>query len=200
VAFQRGRSSKRRTPSGKSDSETLDQPRLLSPERLEKRARNVLLHQLARSAKSTAQLRKILEQREIPTEMAEKVIERFTEVGLIDDAAASYASQICDTQKIVTLKIDELVFKKPVKVGNLLKVYGKVIEFGNTSVSIYIEVRKHNVYNGVQETVTHTNIKFVRIDDEGNPLSISERIKSRYTERLNKFGRGLLSAEEKSKI
>jgi regulatory protein len=85
VAFQRGRSSKRRTPSGESDSETLDQPRLLSPERLEKRARNVLLHQLARSAKSTAQLRKILEQREIPTEIAEKVIERFTEVGLIDD-------------------------------------------------------------------------------------------------------------------
>jgi acyl-CoA thioesterase YciA len=123
-----------------------------------------------------------------------------TMMSWIDESAVSYAMQLCDTPRMVTVKIDELVFKKPVKVGNLLKVYGKVIEFGNTSVSIYIEVRKHNVYNGVQETVTHTNIKFVRIDDEGNPLSISERIKSRYAERLNKFGRGLLSAEEKSKI
>jgi hypothetical protein len=61
-------------------------------------------------------------------------------------------------------------------------------------------VRKHNVYNGVQDTVTHTNIKFVRIDDEGNPLSISERIKTRYAERVKKFGKGLLSVEEKNKI
>jgi acyl-CoA thioesterase YciA len=59
-------------------------------------------------------------------------------LGLIDDAAASYASQICDTQKIVTLKIDELVFKKPVKVGSILKVYGDVVSFGNTSVTLYI--------------------------------------------------------------
>lgn len=97
MTFQRGRSSKRRTPSGKSDSDALDQPRLLSPERLEKRARNVLLHQLARSAKSTTQLRKILEQREIPTEIAEKVILRFTEVGLIDDAA--FAETIVNSRR-----------------------------------------------------------------------------------------------------
>lgn len=97
MTFQRGRSSKRRTPSGESDSDALDQPRLLSPERLEKRARNVLLHQLARSAKSTTQLRKILEQREIPTEIAEKVIERFTEVGLIDDAA--FAETIVNSRR-----------------------------------------------------------------------------------------------------
>ena len=120
-------------------------------------------------------------------------------LSLIDESAVSYAMQICDTPRMVTVKIDELVFKKAVKVGNLLKVYGNVIEFGTTSVSIYIEVRKHNVYNGKQETVTHTNIKFVRIDDEGNPLAISERIKTRYSERLKKYGRGLLSFEEKNK-
>jgi acyl-CoA thioesterase YciA len=123
-----------------------------------------------------------------------------TMVSLIDESAVAYAMQLCDTPRMVTVKIDELVFKKSVKVGNLLKVYGKIIEFGNSSVSIYIEVRKHNVYNGVQDTVTHTNIKFVRIDDEGNPLSISERIKTRYQERVKKFGKGLLSVEEKNII
>jgi acyl-CoA thioesterase YciA len=120
-----------------------------------------------------------------------------TMMSFIDESAISYAMQLCDTPRMVTVKIDELVFKKPVKVGNLLKVYGNVIEFGNSSISIYIEVRKHNVYNGKQETVTHTNIKFVRIDDEGNSLAISDRIKTRYEERIKKFGRGLLSFEEK---
>ena len=83
---------------------------------------------------------------------------------LIDDAAASYASQICDTPRMVTIKIDSLVFEKPVKVNNIIKVYGEVKEFGTTSVTLYIEMRKHNVYTGKQEVVTHTHIKFVRID------------------------------------
>jgi acyl-CoA thioesterase YciA len=59
-----------------------------------------------------------------------------TILALIDDAAASYVSQICDTQRVVTLKIDELVFKKAVKVASILKIYGEVVEFGNTSVTI----------------------------------------------------------------
>ena len=117
-------------------------------------------------------------------------------LSIIDDAAASYASQICDTQRLVTLKIDELIFSKPIKSGNIIKVYGSVKEFGITSVTLYIEVRKHNVYTGVQTVVTHTNIKFVRIDDEGNSLAISERVKSRYSDRVKEFGRALFNPEE----
>ena len=91
-------------------------------------------------------------------------------VSLIDDASAAYAAQICDTPRVVTIKIDELVFKKPVKVNSLLKIYGKVLEFGNTSVSLYIEVRKHNVHTGKQEAVTQTYITFVRIDGDGRAI------------------------------
>ena len=117
-------------------------------------------------------------------------------LSLIDESAVAYAMQICDTPRIVTIKIDELVFKKPVKVGNILKIYGRVIEFGRTSVTLYVEVRKHNVYTGEQDVVTHTNIKFVKIDDEGKSLPIQSYLKKRYKDRLDKFGRGLLSSEE----
>ena len=115
-----------------------------------------------------------------------------TILSLIDDAAASYASQICDTQKMVTLKIDELMFKKPVKVGSILKIYGQVLNFGNTSVTITIDVRKHSVYTGQQETVTHTKMVFVRIDDDGKPRPIHQPVKDRYWERFKKYGKGLL--------
>ena len=114
-------------------------------------------------------------------------------MSLIDDAAAAYACQICDTLRIVTIKIDELIFSKPIKAGNIVKVYGNVKEFGNTSITLYVEVRKHNVYTGKQEVVTHTNIKFVRIDDEGNSVAISERVKDRYHERIKSIGKGLLT-------
>jgi acyl-CoA thioesterase YciA len=120
-----------------------------------------------------------------------------TIMSLIDDAAASYVAQICDTQRVVTLKIDELIFKKPVKVGSILKIYGDIIKFGNTSVTVEIDVRKHNVYTGVQETVTHTKMTFVRIDDEGKPLPIHQYVKDRYWERKKQYGKGLLNSDEK---
>lgn len=119
-------------------------------------------------------------------------------LGLIDQSAAAYAAQVCDTPRVVTVKIDELIFNNPVKVGNIIKIYSNVKEFGNTSVTLYMEVRKHNVYTGEQEVVVHTNIKFVRIDEEGRPIPISERVKKRYQERLEKFGKGLLNINERN--
>ena len=121
-----------------------------------------------------------------------------TLLALIDETAASYAAQLCDTPRMVTVKIDSLIFKKSIKLGNLIKLYCKVLEFGNTSVTLYVEVRKHNVYTGEQHVVTHTNIKFVRIDEEGNSIPISDRVKTRYYERLKKYGKGLLTKEELS--
>ena len=50
--------------------------------------------------------------------------------------------------------------------------------------TLNIEVRKHNIYTGEQDVVTHTEIKFVRIDDDNNPIPISERVKKRYKDRI----------------
>ena len=118
-------------------------------------------------------------------------------VSLIDQSSAAYAAQICDSPRMVTLSISEMFFKKPIKVGNIIKIYANVVKFGNTSITLYIELRKHNVYTGEQEVAMSTTIVFVRIDDEGRPIPISEKVKDRYFSRVNKFGKGLLSMEEK---
>lgn len=62
-----------------------------SSEKLEQRAKNVLLFQLSRSMKTRYQLANILKKREIPDEIAEAVLNRFTEAQLIDDAAFARA-------------------------------------------------------------------------------------------------------------
>lgn len=58
-----------------------------SEEKLQKRAKNILLHQLTRTAKTEKQLRDVLEKREIPQELIEWAIADFLRAGLIDDAA-----------------------------------------------------------------------------------------------------------------
>jgi acyl-CoA thioesterase YciA len=119
-----------------------------------------------------------------------------TMMSLLDESAAAYACQLCDSPRMVTKKIEEVVFQSPVKVGNILKIYGSVDKIGNTSITLNLEARKHNVYTGQQKLVCSTKVVFVRIDDEGSPVPISERVKKRYYERVEKYGRGLLSPEE----
>ena len=97
----------------------------------------------------------------------------------LDAAGAAFAAQVCDTPRMVTIKIDERIFKKASKEGQLLKIYGKVYEFGTTSVTLLLECRAHSVYTGKQTSVLTTNIKFVRVDGDGGAIPISERVKNK---------------------
>jgi len=103
----------------------------------------------------------------------------------LDAAGAAFAMEVCDTPRMVTIKIDECLFKKPAKEGQLLKIYGDVFEIGNTSVTLYLEARAHNVYSGSQNVILSTKIKFVRIDENNEPIPISERVKAKYNDRTN---------------
>ena len=100
-------------------------------------------------------------------------------LSLLDSAAAGYAMQLCDTPRMVTVSIDKCFFEKPAKEGQLLKIYGYPQNIGTTSVTLYMEARAHNVYTGRQAVILKTNIKFVHIDEEGNPIPIGEKGKNR---------------------
>jgi acyl-CoA thioesterase YciA len=98
----------------------------------------------------------------------------------LDAAAAAYAAQVCDTPRIVTVCIRECNFNRPAKEGQLLKIYGDVQEIGTSSITLGLEARSHNVYTGRQNVVLETTIKFVRIDEEGNAIPISDKVKQQY--------------------
>ena len=100
----------------------------------------------------------------------------------LDASAAAYAMQVCDTPRMVTVMIDKCVFKKAAKEGQMIKMYGRVKEIGNTSITLYMEARSHNVYSGKQSIILSTNIKFVRIDENNDPIPISERVKKKYND------------------
>ena len=98
----------------------------------------------------------------------------------MDAAGAGFAAEVCDTPRMVTKLIDKCVFNKPAKEGQLLKIYGGVEMVGNTSLTIRLEARSHNVYNGKQNVILSTNMVFVRIDEQGDPIPISDRVRLKY--------------------
>jgi acyl-CoA thioesterase YciA len=106
----------------------------------------------------------------------------------MDAAGAGFASEVCDTPRMVTKLIDKCIFNKPAREGQLLKIYGVVEEVGNTSLTIRLEARSHNVYNGKQTPILSTNMVFVRIDEQGDAITISNRVREKYNKNISPEG------------
>lgn len=98
----------------------------------------------------------------------------------IDEAAASYAAEICHTPNMVTLKIEEVIFKKPVKIGFQIRIYGEVESVGNSSITLKVDARKYNVYSAEETVVCSTRLIFVRIDESGEPVPLPSPVRERY--------------------
>lgn len=98
----------------------------------------------------------------------------------LDEAAAAFSTEYCCTPNMVTLRVGELHFKKPLKAGNHIRIYGDVTHLGNTSIELAIEARKYNIYSGEETVVCTTTMTFVRIDDDGQPTPIGESVKRRH--------------------
>ena len=103
-----------------------------------------------------------------------------TMLAWLDEAGVSFACQVCDTPRMVTKKISEVVFHKPVRPGQIIKIYGEVKVIGNRSITIHLEARRHSVYSGSQKTVLTTDMTFVRIDGDGDAIPISQKVKDKH--------------------
>ena len=98
----------------------------------------------------------------------------------LDASAAAFAAQCCDTPRMVTVSIDKCEFKRPAKEGQLIKIYGAIEKIGGSSITLKLEARSHNVYDGRQAIILSTFITFVRIDEQGESIPISDRVKKKY--------------------
>jgi acyl-CoA thioesterase YciA len=99
----------------------------------------------------------------------------------LDEAGASLASYLCGTPNMITLKMDEVIFTKPVKMGHHIRIYGGITRIGNTSITLFMEARRFNFFSRHEETVCSTSMTFVKIDDEGKAVAIEDAIKESLT-------------------
>ena len=98
----------------------------------------------------------------------------------LDAAAAAFAAEECDSPRMVTKLIDKCIFNRAAKEGQLLKIYGRVERVGDTSITLTLEARSHNVYNGKQKSILTTNMVFVQIDEQGEATSLSDKVRNKH--------------------
>lgn len=100
----------------------------------------------------------------------------------IDEAAVAMANRICKTPNMVTRKMTEILFEKPVKVGYVINIYGEAVSMGTTSIALSIQAKRYNVYTEEEVTVCTTQVVFVRIDEDGNKIPIAGEVRRRFEE------------------
>jgi len=75
--------------------------------------------------------------------------------------------------RTVTVAVNEFIFKQPVRVGDILSFYAKLVRVGTTSMTVQVEVFAERLSKqGQFFKVTEATLTYVAIDDEGHPRTV----------------------------
>jgi len=88
------------------------------------------------------------------------------------DEAGALACMRHAQRRVVTVAVDSLVFREPIKIGDLVILNAEVSYTGRTSMEAEVQVLAENPISGER---THTNtayLVYVALDDEGRPTLV----------------------------
>ncbi|MEI6289494.1 MAG: acyl-CoA thioesterase [Chloroflexota bacterium] len=76
-------------------------------------------------------------------------------------------------RRVVTVEVDSMTFRQPIRIGDLVTLTSEVTYTGHTSMEAEVFVVAENPVTGVR---THTNnayVVYVALDDDGKPVEIA---------------------------
>ena len=97
-------------------------------------------------------------------------------VSQMDLAGAIHAERF-SKGRCATISINQMTFLVPVKVGDVISCYTKILKVGNTSIQMQIEVWDSHDHSRPAKRVTAGVFTFVAVDVKGNKRIIPEEAK-----------------------
>lgn len=94
---------------------------------------------------------------------------------LMDITGAISAHRHC-RRVVVTASVNNVAFKHPIKLADVLTIEAKVSRAFSTSMEVYIDVYVENHVTGVKTKCNEAIYTFVAVDQLGNPISVPELI------------------------
>jgi acyl-CoA thioesterase YciA len=75
--------------------------------------------------------------------------------------------------RMATVAVNEFIFKQPVRVGDILTFFSKLVRIGRTSITVKVEVYAERFRaQGRYIKVTEASLTYVAIDEQGRPRPI----------------------------
>ena len=70
---------------------------------------------------------------------------------------------------VATVAVDGMAFLRPVKVGDEVSLFTRLLGIGRTSVRVHVEAWRRDQHLGHSEQVTEATFTFVALDAQGKP-------------------------------
>jgi len=95
-------------------------------------------------------------------------------LSYIDTAGAIQAHRHTKMERFVTVAMKEVIFHKPVFVGDLVSFYAETITVGTTSITVRVIVEVERLGKSERERVrvTEAEVIYVAVDEKGNKIPI----------------------------
>lgn len=71
--------------------------------------------------------------------------------------------------RVVTVAVQAMTFHEPIRVGDLVSIYGRVTRVGRTSITVALETVVERRLDPAEIKVTEGHFVYVAIDDNGRP-------------------------------
>ncbi len=94
-----------------------------------------------------------------------------TVLKLLDQVAFACASRYASSY-VVTLSVDQVMFRQPIQVGELLTFLAAVNHTGTSSMEIGIKVIAENIRTQEQRHVNSCFFTMIAVDDHGKPTPV----------------------------
>jgi len=90
---------------------------------------------------------------------------------LVDEAGALAAMRHA-RHRAVTVAMDRMIFRHPIRIGDLVTLEAEVTYAGHTSMEIEVCVTAENPITGVRVDTNTAYLVYVAIDDAGKPVQV----------------------------
>lgn len=90
------------------------------------------------------------------------------------DIVSAIAGQKHSNSTVVTASVDNISFRSPIQLGNVVTLRAKVTRAFNSSIEIRIDVEAENIPEGKKVASNTAYFTFVAVDKEGKPVEVPE--------------------------
>ena len=92
------------------------------------------------------------------------------------DEAGALACMRHAQNRVVTVAVDSLVFREPIKIGDLIILNAEVTYAGRTSLEAEVQVISENPITGERKHTNTAYLVYVALDENNKPTSVPELI------------------------
>ena len=94
-------------------------------------------------------------------------------LSYIDTAGAIEAHRRTRMERCVTVAMKEVIFHKPVYVGDLVSFYAETVRIGTTSITVRVIVEVERLGKSERVRVTEAEVIYVAVNEKGDKISIA---------------------------